>query len=135
MNEKHLEEAYRQAKEARLKAYAPYSKYLVGSCFKLASKDEYIPGCNVENASFGATICAERSSIVSTLSKHGKVAFELAVIVTKDDPPAPPCALCLQVMAEFVDPDFPIFLASPEKIVKKILFKELLPMSFTKFTV
>ena len=128
------EKAFELAKEVRLRAYAPYSQYLVGSCFKLAGRDEYISGCNVENASFGATICAERNALVASVAKYGKkTELEFAVVVTKDDPPAPPCALCLQVLAEFVGPDFPIYLGTPEKIVKKYLLKELLPISFTKF--
>ncbi|MBT3980778.1 MAG: cytidine deaminase [Bacteriovoracaceae bacterium] len=129
-----VQKAYTLALTARENAYAPYSHFRVGAAFKLKDSDQIITGCNVENASFGATICAERGIIMKSFADYGKAEFDFAVVVTKDDPPAPPCALCLQVLAEFCGPDFPIHIADLEGIKKTLCLKELIPHSFTAFT-
>ena len=128
-------EAYEAALKARSGAHAPYSKFKVGSALKISKIDKVVPGCNVENASYGGTICAERGSVLSSVAQYGKQDFEFIVVVTDQESPAVPCAFCLQVLAEFVKPDFPIFLGNLEGITKKVLFKELLPHPFTDFTV
>lgn len=130
-----IQEAYKVALAARANAHAPYSKFLVGSALKIEGVEELIPGCNVENASYGGTICAERGSVLSSVAKHGKRGFEYIVVVTDQEDPAVPCAFCLQVLSEFVKPDFPIYLGNLKGLTKKILFKELLPHPFTEFTV
>jgi cytidine deaminase len=85
-------------------------------------------GCNVENVSFGGTLCAERTAFVKAVSEGAKK-FQSILIVSK--PGVPPCALCLQTMAEFCGPNFKIILATPEKILSQHSFKELLPFSFS----
>ncbi len=125
-----IEKAYQLAKESRLRAHAPYSKYLVGACFKLVAKDQYFTGCNVENASYGGTVCAERVALFASIAQLGKPEVEFMVIVTQDSPPAPPCGFCLQVMAEFLKPKTKIYLANLEGIERVLHFEELLPMPF-----
>jgi cytidine deaminase len=127
-----LDNALKIAIEVRENAYAPYSEFKVGAALVLKDSDKIFPGANVENASYGGTICAERSAIVSAIAAHGKVEFDFCVVVTGSEPASPPCALCLQVFSEFCPPDFPIYLATSKGIEKKMLLKELLPIPFNE---
>src|SRR4051812_47173789 len=89
----------RRARSARRKAYAPYSKFLVG-CALEGEVGAMHSGCNVENASYSAAICAERTAIVKMVSK-GSQKIRRIVIVTSSDDPIFPCGVCLQVIHEF----------------------------------
>lgn len=110
-------------------AYAPYSGFQVGAALK-CTDGSIFTGCNVENASYSMTICAERSAIVQAIAA-GKRSFHSIAIVggkTKEaanTTPCPPCGACLQVLAEFCDGDFPILLTDG---VHKL--KEFLPNAF-----
>ena len=121
-------EAYKRALKAQKNAHAPYSSYQVGSCVKIG--EDYFSGCNVENASYGGTVCAERTAILSSIAALGKQKYDFIVVVTNDTPAAPPCAFCLQVMSEFFQSDTPVFLANQNGIEKKYLFNDLLPVRF-----
>lgn len=121
-------DVWKLAVEARERAYAPYSKFKVGTALKIEGVDVAVPGCNVENASFGATVCAERISFFGARAQHGEFDPEFIVLVT--EPAATPCALCLQVMNEFCEPDFAIYIADTEGVKERRLLKELLPFSF-----
>jgi cytidine deaminase len=127
-----LDKAFGIALKARENAYAPYSGFKVGAALAVKGSEKIFAGCNVENASYGATICAERTAIVSVVASEGKVDFDFCVVVTDSEPASPPCAMCLQVFSEFCPPDFPIYLATPNGIEKKMLLKELLPVPFNK---
>ena len=127
--------AYKQAVIARENAHCPYSKFHVGAAIKLKEKDEIFVGCNVENASYGATICAERTAVVSAIAQYGKKMIEFVVVVTDASPATQPCALCLQVLAEFCEPSTPIYLANTKEIESTISFEQLLPNPFTEFKV
>ena len=129
--------AYQEALKARERAYAPYSKFLVGACLKIRNRDFYISGCNIENASFGATVCAERvalwnwASQCATSAERDSKNIEFIVLVTDTTSPvATPCGMCLQTMSEFLSPDTPVFLANLAGLQKEVLFKDLLPYSF-----
>jgi cytidine deaminase len=114
------------ARAAQARAYAPYSKFRVGAA--LQSQDGGIfAGCNVENASFGLTICAERAAICAAVSA-GATRFRRAVVVSDVDPPAAPCGACRQVLAEF-GLDLPIEGVGPQRTVTWRL-SELLPVAF-----
>lgn len=130
-----LEDTFKKAKLTRSRAHAPYSNFKVGAAIKLAGTDKIFSGCNVENASFGATICAERSAIFSIIAAKGKTQFEYMVLVADMDPCAVPCGLCLQVIAEFTYPEFPIYLANLKGIQEKVMLGDLLPRAFTTFQI
>lgn len=123
-------EGYEQAKQVRLNAHAPYSNFLVGTAIKIKDSDEFYVGCNVENASYGGTVCAERNAVFNIIAENGKCEFDFLVLVCDTKPASIPCALCLQVLSEFVGPDFPIFLANLEGIERELKFKDLLPITF-----
>ncbi len=126
-----LEQAYTIAKTAFHRAHAPYSHFQVGAA--LAAKDipEIIGGCNVENVSFGATICAERTALGAMVSKHGApLQLELILVVTDREHPAPPCGICLQTLAEFSADSTTVVLATPQRIVTTCKFFDLLPHAF-----
>lgn len=127
-----VEKAFQAAIEAQKNAHAPYSNFHVGAAIKVKGKDKVYYGCNVENASYGATVCAERTAIQTSVCAEGKTEFEFLIVVTNTDPAIGPCGLCLQVISEFCAPDFPIYLANPQGIQRKVLFKDLLSSPFSK---
>lgn len=123
-----------EALKARANSYCPYSNYAVGAAL-LTKNGEVIKGANVENASFGATVCAERTAFFKAVSE-GKKDFEAIAIAggTKGENPrdyAYPCGVCRQVMREFCDEDtFKVFVVVSEEEYEEYLLKELLPKSF-----
>lgn len=126
-----LDELVQRAKKVRKNAYAPYSKYKVGAA--LATKSGRIfEGCNVENASFGGTICAERGAIMQMIAAGEDTPVALAV-VTQGKEPAAPCGICRQVLAEFTK-DMPVAmigLGSKEGEHGTVMrLADLLPMMF-----
>lgn len=120
------------AKEARERAYAPYSQYKVGSAI-LTRTGTIFGGCNFENASFGACICAERCAIGSMVAA-GERAPVACVVVTGGKVPASPCGICRQVLREFAE-DLPVLLVgldgSREVTRRKTTLKKLLPEAFS----
>jgi cytidine deaminase len=114
------------ARSARGNAYAPYSGYLVGAAVETPDGSIYVGG-NVENVSFGATICAERSAIASMVSAGGRQIRRLA-LVTVDG--ATPCGICLQVMAEFAEDNLPILIADEAGNVIETSLRALFPAGF-----
>lgn len=123
MNKKLLDEA----KRVREFAYAPYSNYAVGAA-ALGASGEIYSGCNVENASFSVTNCAERTAIFKAVSAGEKEIMALAV-VAEGSAPVPPCGACRQVIAEFRIPY--ILMANLAGDVKEMTLEELLPGAFT----
>jgi len=120
-----------KALEARELAYVPYSNFKVGSAVLFESGDIY-SGCNIENASYGATNCAERTAIFKGVSEGNKIIKAIA-IVGDIRTFTMPCGLCRQVMAEFIeDKNTPIILVKNrnEYIIKT--FDEIMPGTFTK---
>lgn len=132
MTDSMLASVYEAACEARERAYAPYSKFLVGAAVLLTS-GKIFSGHNIENASYGATVCAERTAIWKAVSEESVGLRDIAclVLVTDTQPAAPPCGQCLQVMAEFMKPDTPVHLANLQGIERSLTLAELLPESFS----
>ena len=119
------------AKQAMEKAYAPYSGYKVGAALLCADGTVYT-GCNIENAAFSPTICAERVAFAKAVSEGHRDFTAIAVCGGKDGVitgPFPPCGVCRQVMAEFCKPDFAVHLVNAEG-VETLPLKNLLPHSF-----
>jgi homotetrameric cytidine deaminase len=110
-------------------AYAPYSKFRVGSAL-LLTNGGVVTGTNVENASYGLTICAERSALVSAVSQFGPGVRVAAVAVTNlNGAASPPCGACRQVLAEFVLPDAPVIFPAAGGM-RTMAFSELMPEAF-----
>lgn len=120
---------HKLAKEALKKAYSPYSQYKVGASI-LFSDGRYQSGCNIENASYGATVCAERVALWSGIKEKSSTLLAVCV-VTNEVTPWPPCGLCCQVISEFQNPSGTlILLANLKAIQKEMLFWDLMPLSF-----
>ena len=122
--EKMLDLAY----EVMARAYTPYSHFQVGACLKGESGKYYL-GCNVENASYTPTNCAERTAIFKAVSE-GEREFESIVIVCSGKSPAAPCGVCRQVLREFCKDDMPVVFADKDRNVIESTLGELLPHSF-----
>ncbi len=118
----------KNALRVQKKAYAPYSDYLVG-CALWDKKGRLFTGCNVENASFGATCCAERAAIVKMVSRGGRVIKKL-VVVTSSEEPVFPCGMCLQVIQEFGLQAEIIAVNKRGTLFKKAVARELFPFAF-----
>lgn len=121
----------RLAEAARERAYAPYSNFLVGAALLGKSGKVYL-GCNVENAGYSATNCAERTAFFKAIS-DGEREFQAIAIVGGKRGEKPgfcaPCGICRQVMAEFCDGEFPVVLGSADKYeIHKL--SDLLPLAF-----
>ena len=124
MNYKHL---YEKAVVATKMAYAPFSKFKVGAA--LLTKDGTVyTGCNVENSSFGGTICAERTAFVKAISE-GYRDFE-AIAIVANEGSAWPCGICRQFMREFCDDDFQIITGDSSDNLKIMTMAEILPHGF-----
>ncbi|KAM9891717.1 hypothetical protein OXX79_010526 [Metschnikowia pulcherrima] len=116
------------ARAARDLSYSPYSKFRVG-CAILTTSNDIIKGANVENASYGAAICAERTAITRAVM-DGHKSFRAIVISSDQQDPISPCGICRQVIREF-GVDTPVFMTSADgKVVVEKSLAELLPMSF-----
>lgn len=133
MEKEKIQKMIKKAFAVRKKAYAPYSGFKVGACL-LSKKGDIYLGCNIENAAYTPTNCAERTAFFKAVSE-GETDFEAITIVggygdkTKDF--CPPCGVCRQVMMEFCSPkDFKIITAKSEEEYKIYTLEELMPLGF-----
>ena len=117
------------ARRARAHAVADFSHFKVGAALE-TDTGEIITGCNIENASYGLTICAERVAIFKALSE-GKRAFTRIVVVADTPSPTPPCGACRQIIWEFCG-DIPVVLANLTDVTATLQMKQLLPLPFDK---
>ena len=117
----------KEAFEAKEKAYAPYSGFKVGAALLCKDGKVYL-GCNIENASYPVTLCAERVAISSAVA-DGNREFA-AIVITGGKDYCPPCGMCRQALAEFADGQFKVVLAKNEKETKVYKLSELLPETF-----
>ncbi|MBD8942479.1 MAG: cytidine deaminase [Clostridiales bacterium] len=115
------------AKKAMGNAYAPYSQFSVGAAV-LTSDGEVFTGCNVENASFGATICAERCAVLKAISE-GYTSFNKIAIVSSSDNLTYPCGICRQFLSEFMEDGY-VVLQDSDGNIREYPFDELIPYAF-----
>lgn len=123
------DDLWKAALAARERAYAPYSTFLVGAALRTAAGAVFV-GCNVENASYGGTVCAERVALFNAVAAVGTFEVDAFLLVTDTDPVAAPCGLCRQVMNEFLGKDTPIYLANLDGIKSTYTMANLLPRAF-----
>lgn len=128
MSEENFEKLIETAKQARRQSIAPFSNFLVGAALKTQDGKVYT-GCNVESASYGLTVCAERVAIWKALSEGERHFTELA-IVADTETLTPPCGTCRQIIHEFCGDEATIILANLLGQIETCEMKELLPRAF-----
>jgi cytidine deaminase len=117
------------ARAARRSAFAPYSRFRVGAA--VAAGGQVYSGCNVENASYGLTVCAERVAVAGAVAA-GARELEAVAIASGTSPPTPPCGMCLQTLAEFAGPELPVALVGARGARVDTTLGALLPSAFTR---
>ena len=126
------EELIKAAWEAREHAYCPYSQYMVGAAVEGIDGNIYT-GCNIENASYGLTECAERVALFNMVS-HGCRKFKALAVVSGSDGDGAPCLACRQVMTEFCENwDTPVYGSGPDGVIYEHTMEEICPFPFTVF--
>lgn len=124
-----LEKLTREAREAARQSYSPYSGFRVGAAL-LLSNGHVVTGTNVENVSFGLTICAERSALVRAVSQFGPgIRIAAVAVANLNEAASPPCGACRQMLAEFAAPDASVVFPSAAG-TKRMRFAEILPLGF-----
>ena len=124
-----LAELLAHAQGAAIHSYSPYSGFRVGAALRLAT-GEIVTGTNVENISYGLTICAERAALIRAVSQFGPAIRIAAVAVANlNQAASPPCGACRQVLAEFISPDAPVLFPAADGF-RSMPFSDLLPLAF-----
>ena len=117
------------ARRAAERSYSPYSGFRVGAALKLTN-GEIVTGTNVENVSFGLTICAERAALARAVSEFGPgIRIEAVAVANLNNAASPPCGACRQMLAEFVLPEAPVTFPAADG-VRTMPFAEILPLAF-----
>ncbi|WP_412095990.1 cytidine deaminase [Bacillus sp. PS06] len=124
-----IDELIKEAKQAREMAYVPYSKFQVGAAL-LTNDGKVYHGCNIENAAYSMTNCAERTAFFKAISEGDK-AFTALAVVADTDGPVSPCGACRQVIAEFCPEDMSVYLTNLKGDVQEITVRDLLPGAFS----
>ncbi|HHY06654.1 MAG TPA: cytidine deaminase [Clostridia bacterium] len=127
INSESINELMEAAKQVRKNAYAPYSCFLVGAALR-GSDGQIYTGCNVENVSYGLSICAERVAVFKAVSA-GVTSFQALVLVTDQEELVSPCGACRQVLAEF-SLEMPVFMVNFQEKIVQTTVEKLLPASF-----
>lgn len=129
-----IQDLYARAKSVREKSYSPYSGAKVGAALR-NRKGQVYTGCNVENSSYGATTCAERTAVQKAVSEEGSLEIAELVVVTDATPAWSPCGICRQVLAEFArgkaGANVPVYMINLQGDVRVMKFSELYPDGFT----
>lgn len=126
-----VEQFLEAAKIARSRAYVPYSGFAVGAVV-LDSEGHLHHGCNVENAAYGPTNCAERTALFRAIADGRKAGeFQAVAVIGEMEQPITPCGVCRQVMAELCEPDMPVILGNMQGDYRVTTVSELLPGAFT----
>jgi cytidine deaminase len=124
-----LESLLEQARQVALNSYSPYSSFRVGAALRL-NNGAVVTGTNVENVSYGLTICAERSALVSAVSQFGPdIRIEAVAVANLNDAASPPCGACRQMLSEFILPDAPVVFPAADG-PRTMPFSAILPLAF-----
>lgn len=124
-----LEILLEAARKAARNSYSPYSGFKVGAALRLES-GAVVTGANVENVSYGLTVCAERAALVRAIAEHGPGIRVLAVAIANlNDAPSTPCGACRQMLAEFIEAEAPVVFPAADGVCS-MRFNELLPLAF-----
>lgn len=127
--QKTLDELLQQARDAARQSYSPYSGFRVGAALRLTS-GKVVTGTNVENVSYGLTICAERAALVRAVSEFGpQIRVEAVAVANLNDAASPPCGACRQMLSEFALPDTPVVFPAADGM-RTMPFSEVLPLAF-----
>ncbi|MGO8933272.1 MAG: cytidine deaminase [Terracidiphilus sp.] len=127
VSQQELEKLYEVAQRAAENSYAPYSEFRVGAALRLTN-GETVTGTNVENVSYGLTICAERAAVARAVSEFGpKMRIAAIAVANLNGSASPPCGACRQVLAEFMDSDAPVVFPAADR-VRTMALSELLPL-------
>ncbi len=124
-----IPELGRQALLARAQAHAPYSRCRIGAALE-TDDGRFFDGCNVENASYGGTVCAERVAIFKAVSEGATFPIREIWVASDSRQPWPPCGMCRQVLAEFAAPETKIHTINPQGVIRSFVFAELFPEAF-----
>lgn len=117
------------ATEAAANSYSPYSGFRVGAALLLAN-GQAVTGTNVENVSYGLTLCAERAALVRAVTEFGPgIRIAAVAVANLNNAPSPPCGACRQVLAEFTNPDAPVIFPAAGGL-RTLPFRDLLPFAF-----
>jgi cytidine deaminase len=130
MNDIPWDTLFAAATSARQRAHAPYSGFQVGAA-ALYEDGTVVPGCNVENASYGLSLCAERNALARAVA-DGRHGLRAVAVVADSAEPCPPCGMCRQVMAEFGAPTVPVRCRTLQGEEARYTLGELLPHAFTR---
>jgi len=128
MTDKETKELIESARMVQKNSYAPYSNFHVGAAVRTEGGEVFV-GTNVENASYGLTICAERSAIFNAVS-HGHSRIKAIAVTTSNEKATPPCGACRQVIKEFSMPNTLVIVAGQQGDIQVKTIEELLPFSF-----
>lgn len=124
-----LAELLARAEQAALHSYSPYSGFRVGAALRLTT-GEIVTGTNVENVSYGLTICAERSALVAAVSQFGPdIRIQAVAVANLNGAASPPCGACRQMLSEFIQPDAPVVFPAADGI-RTMPFSAILPLAF-----
>ena len=124
-----LERLLEMAHAVARNSYSPYSGFKVGAALRL-SNGEIVTGTNVENVSYGLTVCAERSALVRAVSEFGPdIRIGAVAVANLNEAPSPPCGACRQMLAEFIEPGAPIAFPAADGL-RVMPFSEVLPLAF-----
>ncbi|GEL76190.1 cytidine deaminase [Tenuibacillus multivorans] len=124
------EQLIKEATEMLDRAYVPYSNFPVGAAL-ITEDGKVYRGCNIENAAYPVSCCAERTAIFKAISE-GERDFQAMAVIAHTSRPVPPCGSCRQVMSEFFNKEMPIYICSKNQEYKEVRVEELLPFSFNQ---
>src|SRR6201998_788133 len=124
-----LDNLLKEAEKAAEKSYSPYSGFRVGAALRLTN-GQVVTGTNVENVSYGLTICAERAALVRAVSEFGPaIRIEAVAVANLNGTVSPPCGVCRQMLAEFSEPDAPVVFPAADG-TRTMPFEQVLPLGF-----